>query len=495
MALSREPYECDAGELTGALRRREVSARELLALFLARAEAYAGLRAIVSFDRERAEKDADAADERLRRGEPRGPLDGLPMTVKDTYDTAGHPTTSGIPWLKHNRPARDATLVARLRAAGAVIFGKTSCPLGSYDWQCVHPHSGRAVNPWDLSRTPGGSSGGSAAALAARITPLELGSDVAGSIRVPAHFCGVFGLRPTEGVLPTRGHAAMPGMPPTLRSLITCGPMAHNVADLRLALACLWGPGPEDLPLSYTRADEVTLRGATIAVAEEWGEARADAATRAVLAEVVQALRDAGATVVADAPELPRDELWAVWGTLQGYELLGQMPWPARLPGVGPGTVALGYAARFGAGKLSRCLARGLLASRLKYAETLARRAELIAGFDRFLRRYDAWLTPTTATAAFTHRRTGARIEIDGVAARYEVACGEWTIPTAVGGHPVAVAPAGLSPEGLPIGLQWHAARGREERLLALLAAVEAQRAWRGLDVSGALAKLQASGS
>lgn len=495
MALSREPYECDAGELIGALRRREVSARELLAVFLGRAEACAGLRALVSIDRERAEKDADAADERLRRGEPIGPLDGLPMTVKDTYDTAGHPTTSGIPWLRNNRPARDATLVARLRAAGAVIFGKTSCPLGSYDWQCVHPHAGRAVNPWDMSRTTGGSSGGGAAALAARITPLELGSDVAGSIRVPAHFCGVFGLRPTEGALSTAGHAAMPGMPPTLRSLITCGPMARNVADLRLALACLWGPDPDHLPLGYARADGVTLRGATIAVAAEWGEARADAATRAALADAVQALRDAGATVVEDAPELPRDELWAVWGTLQGYELLGQMPWPARLPGVGPGTVALGYAARFGAGKLSGCLARGLFASRLKYAETLARRAALIAGFDRFLRKYDAWLTPTTATAAFTHRRTGARIEIDGVAARYEAACGEWTIPTAVGGHPVAVAPAGLSPEGLPIGLQWHAARGRDEELLALLAGFEAERPWRGLEVSGGASERFRTGS
>lgn len=479
MALSAEPHACTAIELAAALRRREVSAGELLALALARAEAWAPLRAVVAFERERATADAAAADARLARGEPCGPLDGVPMTVKDTYDTAGHPTTNGVPWLRHNRPAGDAALVARLRAAGAVIFAKTSCPLASYDWQCVHPHAGRACNPWDMSRTPGGSSGGGAAALAARITPLELGSDVAGSIRVPAHYCGVFGLRPTEGALSTAGHAAIPGHPPTLRNFMACGPMARDIGDLRLLLACLWGPAPSDLPLEYARAPAATLRGARIAVAEAWGPASADAATRATLADVVRALRDAGAEVIEDAPELAHAELWRLWGALQGYELGGQMPWPARIPVLGPGALALGYAARFGAGPMAGSLARGWFLSRLGYARALARRAELMAAYDAFLRKFDAWLTPTTPGPAFTHRRTGARVEVDGVKVRYEVACAAWAIPTAIGGHPAAVAPAGLSPEGLPIGLQWHARRGADERLLALLAAVEAVRPWR----------------
>ncbi|WP_437970450.1 amidase [Sorangium sp. So ce260] len=480
MALPSDPVACTALELAAALRRREISARELLDAFAARAQAEnVRLRAIVGFDLERARAAADASDARLGRGEPRGPFEGVPMSVKDTFDTAGMTTTSGLPWLSRNRPEKDAALVARLRAAGAVVFAKTSCPLASYDWQCVHPMGGRALNPWDSARTPGGSSGGSAAALAARLTPLELGSDVAGSIRVPAHFCGVFGLRPTEGALPTAGHAQAPGQPPSLRNLIACGPMARDPGDLRALFACLSAPSPGPLAPAGGAPGPASLRGLRVAWCAAWGGVRPDAATRDALGETARRLAEAGAVVEeAQPPDFPVDEAWRVWGVLQGHELLGAAPWPARVPGLGRGAVALGFALRFRPGLLAGVLARGALASRAAYRRALARRAELAAALDAFLSRHDVWITPVAATPAFSHRPTGAHIEVDGEPLPYEIANGSWSIPTAVGGHPIAVAPAAMSPGGLPIGLQWHARRGQDARLLAIVEAHHALSPW-----------------
>ena len=208
---------------------------------------------MVTLDAERARAAADAADRALAAGEAKGALLGLPMTVKDTFETAGLRTTCGVPELSQHVPAADAVAVARLRAAGAVVFGKTNTPTWAGDWQTTNPIYGTTNNPWDRTRTPGGSSGGSAAAVAAGFTSLELGSDIGGSIRVPAHCCGVFGHKPSHGLVPQRGH--LPGAPGTLteRDLNTIGPLARCVDDLELALDVVAGALPE-------LAHAVTLR-------------------------------------------------------------------------------------------------------------------------------------------------------------------------------------------------------------------------------------------
>jgi amidase len=199
-------------DLAAAIRRREIGSRELLEHFLARVERLnPKLNAVVTLDAERARARADEADRALARGEARGPLHGLPMTIKDTFETAGIRTTAGAPVLSNHVPSRDATAVARLGAAGAIVFGKTNVPLFAGDLQSYNAIFGATNNPWDLARSPGGSSGGSAAALAAGLTPLELGSDLGGSIRNPAHYCGLYGHKPTYGVIPMRGH--IPGPP------------------------------------------------------------------------------------------------------------------------------------------------------------------------------------------------------------------------------------------------------------------------------------------
>ena len=232
-----------AGELAKALADRKISARELLDAAIARIEALdPKINAVVVRDFDGARKAADEADAALARGERR-PLLGLPMTVKEQFHIAGLPTTDGYPKFKDWKPDFDALAVQRLKAAGAVVIGKTNLPMGIRDWQSYNDIYGTTKNPWDLDRTPGGSSGGSAAALAAGFVPLELGSDIGGSLRAPAHFCGVFAHKPTLDLVPQRG-AGPPQTPPipVRGDLSVHGPMARSAADLSLELEVLAGP-------------------------------------------------------------------------------------------------------------------------------------------------------------------------------------------------------------------------------------------------------------
>src|SRR5919107_1617280 len=289
-----------ATEIVAGIRAKEVSSRELLATFLERVERRRDLNAVVTLDVERATATADRADEAVAKGEPLGALHGLPMTVKDAFETEGLRTTSGAPELSEHVPERDADAVARLRAAGAVIFGKTNLPIYAGDIQTFNDVFGVTNNPWDLSRGAGGSSGGAAAALAARLTPLELGSDIGGSIRNPAHYCGVTGLKPPYGIVPIRGH--IPGPPGSLSEgdIGVAGPMARTVPDLELALDVLGGPDEARavawrLELPPPRAD--ALEGYRVATWLDDPYAPVDRAVLDVLQGAVETLAGGGALV------------------------------------------------------------------------------------------------------------------------------------------------------------------------------------------------------
>ncbi len=234
-----------AGELARALADRRVSALELFEAAVQRIEALDGaINAVVVRDFDRAREAAKAADGALARGE-RAPLLGVPMTIKEAFNVAGLPTTWGVEAARGWIAPTDATVVKRLKAAGAVILGKTNVPPNLADWQSANPIYGRTVNPHDHARSPGGSSGGSAAALASGMVPLEFGSDIGGSIRIPSAFCGVVGHKPSYGLVPQGGHAP-PGLVGLSPLLGVVGPMARRVADLELALAVTAGPEDED---------------------------------------------------------------------------------------------------------------------------------------------------------------------------------------------------------------------------------------------------------
>jgi amidase len=298
-----------AGELARALVERQVSAVELFDAAVRAIEGGDGpINAVVVRDFDRALAAAKAADASLARGE-RQPLLGVPMTVKESHNVAGLPTTWGLAPFKDWTPGADSTGVARLKGAGAVILGKTNVPPNLGDWQAANPIYGRTVNPHDLSRSPGGSSGGAAAALTSGMVPLEFGSDIGGSIRVPAHFCGVYGHKPTYDLVPMTGHA-----PPTVErpgagvEFGVVGPLARTAADLELALGVLAGP-EADQAVGYRLGPPAprvaSLKEARVLVLTD----NPVCATDAEVARPIEALGDRlaalGATVAHESDALP----------------------------------------------------------------------------------------------------------------------------------------------------------------------------------------------
>src|SRR5690349_23676034 len=236
-----------ATELAAAIRDREITSSELLECYLSRIEALnPGLGAVVTLDAERARQEAAEADRRLAGGAEAGPLHGLPVTVKDCLETAGMRTTCGAPQLAGYVPEQDAEAVARLRDAGAIVMGKTNVPIWASDCQSYNELFGTTNNPWDAARTPGGSSGGAAAAVAAGLSALELGSDLGGSLRIPAAWCGVYTLKPSYGIIPGGGHIPPPPGMLAEVDIGVLGPLARSAADLDLCLAVLAGPSPAE---------------------------------------------------------------------------------------------------------------------------------------------------------------------------------------------------------------------------------------------------------
>jgi amidase len=445
-----------ATALTQAITDREISSRELLDQLLSRADQVnPALNAIVAWDTDRARAAAAAADDATARGEAAGPLHGLPMTVKDTFETAGLVTTSGAPELAHYVPQTDAVTVARLKAAGAIIFGKTNTPLYAGDMQTYNDVYGRTNNPWDLSRTAGGSSGGPAAAVAAGLTPLELGSDIGGSIRNPAHYNGVYGLKPSWGIVPIRGH--IPGPPGGLveTDVGVAGPIARSVADLRLALGLLAGPLPEDaagwrLELdSGSDLSEVSeLRIATV-FGEGTDVTPVARDVRANLDSFADRLAAAGARV--EAVELPvplaegfrawRDLVMPIFGLGLPEEEFQQLAKLENVPGDDPELV----------------MGRTLTSRFRSVMRANQRRQHQRAAWAGFFERYDAVLAPVMPTAAFPHdtdRPMGERlVDIDGAAVSYFTGAA-WVGAIGAALLPVVTLPTGPSPAGLPVGVQ-----------------------------------------
>ncbi len=273
-----DPTFAAAHELAAAIRERRISAVEVLDAHLTRIARYnPALNAIVTHNEENARAGAREADAALARGEVWGPLHGVPVTIKDSFATAGLRTTSGFPPLTNHIPDSDATAVARLRAAGAIVLGKTNLPLLVHGFQSDNPIFGRTNNPWDHARTPGGSTGGGAAAIAAGLSPLELGSDYGGSVRIPAHFCGIYSLKPTNNRIPLTGHIPeLPGRR-SVRHVATPGPLARCVQDLVLALQVMAGPDPyhpDVPPLPLTPAPEPAWKDLRVAWVEDFGGIR-----------------------------------------------------------------------------------------------------------------------------------------------------------------------------------------------------------------------------
>ncbi len=460
-----------ASELVDALQSGQLASRELLDHVLDRIEAVnPPLKAVIALDVERARRDAAKADEAHARGERLGPLHGLVMTVKDVWETEGLVTCSGAPELANHVPSTDAVAVARLRAAGAVIVGKTNSPLYAGDVQTFNDVYGQTNNPWDLERTPGGSSGGAAAAVAAGITALELGSDIGGSIRSPAHFCGIYGLKPTWGVVPSRGH--IPGPPGSLiePDVNAGGPLARSVGDLRLALDVIAGPLDEETVawrLELPEGDPIgSLRDLRFGMAVTDESFPVASEVQQELRALADSLRAAGARVDEVPPPVPMDQALDAWSRLV-------------LPLIGTGLPDEVYDA------LSTLdpnhedptvRAGGHLTLRYRdWVAANAQRHELRRCWDEFFADHDAFLAPIMPVAAFPHdHRSFAErtLDVDGRSMpAYELTA--WAGALGVMLLPAAVVPADKTDGGLPVGVQIVGPYLHDRRLLRIAQLVD----------------------
>ena len=447
-----------ATELGAALRKREVSAVELAQDAIGRIERHdAKINAVCVRDFDRALNAARAADAARASGDER-PMLGIPLTVKESYNVVGLPTTWGIPQQKNFRPAEDALAISRVKDAGLVILGKTNVPLGLGDWQSYNEIYGTTNNPYDLTRTPGGSSGGSAAALAAGYGPLSLGSDLAGSLRVPAFHCGVFAHKPTFALVPSRGHLPPPIPPlPLDRDMAVIGPLARGAADLALLLDVVAGPDPIEAGKAYRLAlpppRHSELKDFRVLVVDSDPVMPTNAVVRAAIDRLAGDLAKAGVRIERQSPLLPdfaaSSRLFA--RMLMSFLAIAFQPEIyagalATAPNLSPNDMSL-QAERL----------RGIALSHRDWVMAESARGQLRAQWRALFNSFDAVICPVMPTPAYPHdhspEQEKRRINIDGKEFAYPDQMA-WPSIANLPGLPATAIPTGLSPEGLPIGVQ-----------------------------------------
>jgi amidase len=448
-----------ASELAAHVGARRLSSREIVDALIARIERlHPSLNAVATLAAERARAAARQADDAVARGIPVGPLHGVPFTIKDTFETAGLRTTAGVPALADYVPERDASACARLRAAGAVLLGKTNTPPMAALPQTDNPVFGRTNNPWNLARTPGGSSGGSAAAVAAGLVPFDIGSDLSGSLRIPAQFCGVYALKPTARRASIVGHIPdPPGIPRIDRHLGQPGPMARSVADLGLALSVMCGHDERDsesAPVPWRSVPAREPRTLRVAFAPTLPGVPVRREIRERVEQSARLLERAGAQV---SERLPPGDLaehrtaWLAHLACFSRQIATLYPEP-------PAFVRRGEAKP---------------PELADYTQALAGRDRAIRDWEALLGEVDVFMCPLVPVTAFPHCPPGTPLDVDGTEVE------SWRIdhflnPFNFTGHPCLALPAGLDAEGLPIGVQLVARRWADEELLAAGSAIDA---------------------
>ncbi|HZT88361.1 MAG TPA: amidase [Stellaceae bacterium] len=452
-----------ASELARQIRDRHIGCVELLDHYVERAQRHnQALNAIVVWQVEQARERARAADAALARGERWGPLHGVPMTVKESFNMAGLPTTFGNPLWKDNVPSGNAFLIDRLLQAGAVIYGKTNVPYMLADAQSYNDIYGATNNPWDAGRTPGGSSGGEAAALAAGLSALGAGSDIAGSLRNPAHYCGVYGHKPSWGLISTRGHAPPGVMTPTDISVV--GPMARDADDLDLALRALAAPDVLqrmawriELPPSRHRR----LGDFRVAVWPSSPLCRIDDSVAVLFQRAIDAIAGAGAkTDDAARPDIAETEHHRLFMLLLRAATSSRMRDEdfARQQEI---------AATLADDDMSdrAAVARGATLLHRTWGAANEARTKLRYAWHDFFKRYDVLVTPVAATAAFPHDRNPNRDERTVLVNGERVPYAQQIFFAGLASLsylPATAAPIGLTGAGLPVALQIIGAEGED---------------------------------
>jgi len=412
------------------------------------------INAIVFMDVEAARKRAKKADNALATGEIWGPLHGVPMTIKDSFDVVGMPTTWGVPEYRDNYPKKNAVAVDRYLKAGAILFGKTNVPLYLADWQSFNEIYGTTNNPWNITRTPGGSSGGSAAALAAGLTALETGSDLGSSIRNPAHYCGVYGHKPTHGIATALGQALNGEVAP--EDIAVIGPLARSAEDLALALGVMAGPDEIDgrgWQLRLPKPTEKTLREYKVAVVYSDPRAEVDEEVQKGLHAVVDFLRKNKVKVAENArPNIDSREVHRNYIQLMRAQTSGR-----QTPEVFRKNLEAREALDPADESYPAELVRGLTLYHKDWLALNEVRHKMRRAWDEFFREFDVFLCPEAATAAFLHNQKGERWERMILVNGHDQPSTTQLFWAGYSGNfylPATMAPAGLTESGLPVGVQ-----------------------------------------
>ncbi len=463
-----------ATEIVAKIRNKEVTSYEVVSAYLQQIEKQNGIfNAVVLVDKENALRQATLADEAIKNGNHLGKLHGVPITIKDNYMTQGLTTTSGYEPLRNHIPTKDAELVKLLKSEGAIIIGKTNLSVLAMDMQTDNAIFGKTNNAWDINRTSGGSSGGCAVALATGMTALSFGNDLAGSIRLPAAYCGVYGFKPTFGVVSLQGIQTDPKEKTNgLKSLAVAGPLARNIDDLELAMQIIAQATTSDqrlVPLNqYTKT--VEIKNLKIAWADEFGDVPVDEEIKNAIKNYITQLENAGATIVKVTPDLNFYQAWKTWGSLVGmqggYKTSNFLKWlglpftksalknvPMHQNIVKPNSVE-------------------------KYMIALNEQDAMIATMENFLNEYDVFICPVSAVTAFKHHDPSKShgnfslynnpLFVNGEAIHYYMATQAYTTPFTLTENPVLSMPISISKNSLPIGVQVIGKRYSDFRLLKI---------------------------
>ena len=442
-------------ELGRLLKKRKLSAVELLGECLTQyARHNERINAVILTDLSRARAAAAAADKRIAKGEMLSPFDGVPMTAKESFDWAGHPSTWGDPALVDNIPKKNAVALQRMLDAGAVMFGKTNVPLALADWQSFNAVYGTTNNPWDVTRTPGGSSGGSAAALATGMTALEIGSDIGASIRNPAHYCGVFGHKPTYGVVPYRGHLMPESV--SISDITVAGPLARSAKDLTAMMAILVGTeGLEarGLQVKLPKPKPQSLKDLRVAVKLTSLVSDVDQSYQNRLIALGEFLKKRVKKLSYEAaPAFSDQEAYENFITLLRTTATKRMS-PEEIE------AAVAKAKTFAADDVGYVplMTRAFALSHGAWLKANERRHQMRYLWDEFFNDWDVLLCPAAASAAWPHDQVGERHERLITVNGKQVSTIDQRFWAGYSGNfylPSTVAPIGLVPTGLPVGVQ-----------------------------------------
>ena len=461
-----------ATELAERIKSGKVTSYEVVTAFYNQIEKYnKTYNAIVTLDKEDALKRAKEADLAMSKGENWGKLHGVPITIKDNYKTKGILTTSGYLPLKNNFPTENAEIVKLLLAQGAIIIGKTNLSVLAMDMQADNPIFGKTNNPWDTTRTSGGSSGGCASALATGMTPLSFGNDLAGSIRIPSAYCGVYGFKPTYGVVSLQGIQTDPAENVNgIRTMACAGPLARSIDDLELALSIIAQPTEsfKRLVSLVKDNDTIDIKKLKIAWTDEFGGVPVDDEIKAKINNYIARLKEAGAQVTKVVPPIDFNKVWQTWGSFVGMQ---------------GGYKTSNFARSFGEFFTKSVLKDVPMHQNIvkpmsvkKYMIASNYQDSVITQLENFLDGYDAWICPVSATMAFNHHAPSKSygtfsvynnpLRVNGKPLHYYMATQAYTTPFNLTESPVLAMPIGLSSTNLPIGIQVVGKRYADYRLL-----------------------------